>query len=243
MYVVCENEGNNNLDLRDIIKVLTKRIKFLIAFPIVFSMIGLIVSIWFINPVYEAATTIIVWQNNDSSQTLNQSDVNLSKSLIYTYAEIIKSDTVINNAKQVLNINKLEKKTIFVSPVEDTQILKIKVQNKDAELSYNIANAIVEQFAHEIVRITSTDNVAVIDFAKLPEKPVKPNIFFNTFISGMLGEMIILLIVFLLEYFDNTIKTEKDIELFLRLPLLGTLPNYNKGEKETYEYGKVYSER
>lgn len=241
--MMYENEVNVTLDLKDIIKILIKQIKMLIAFPVIFSIIGGIVSIFFISPVYEAATTIIVRQNNDSKQGISQSDVNLSKSLIYTYAEIVKSDTVIDNTKHVLNIYELKSKTIKVLPVTDTQILKISVQNKDPELAYNIANTLVEQFATEIVRITSTDNVAVVDYAKLPLKPIKPNIIFNTLIAGILGEMIILFIVFLMEYFDDTIKTEKDIEEYFNLPLLGTLPNFTQGRKEIYGYGKVYGIR
>ena len=31
-------------------------------------------------------------------------------------------------------------------------------------------------------------------------------------------------IVFLMEYLDNTIKTETDIEKYLQLPVLGTIP-------------------
>lgn len=239
MYV---KEGYEVIDIRDIIKILKKRIKQLIILPVIFAIIGAISSKYFINPVYKATTTLIVRQSNDSTVAISKGDVDLSKSLIYTYAEIAKSDTVLENTKKRLYLDELKSKTILISPVKDTQILKIEVQNADPKLAMDIANILVEQFKIEIVRVTRTDNVAVVDFAKIPEKPVKPNILLNTVIAGILGEMIILLIIFIVEYLDNTIKTEKDIEKYLKMSLVGEIPNFGRGGKVVYEYGKVYGE-
>lgn len=232
-----ENQGKDAISFRDIIKILRRRIILLIIVPIIFVIIGFIFSQFFINPTYKAATTLIVKQSNDSTVAISKGDVDLSKSLIYTYAEIAKSKTVLDKTKKALNLDELKSKTILISPVEDTQILKIEVLNTNPNLSMDIANTFVEQFALEVVRITSTDNVAVVDFAKIPEKPVKPNVLLNIVIAGILGEMIILLIVFLEEYFDNTVKTETDIEQYLKISLIGTIPNFSQGVKG-YEKGK-----
>lgn len=231
MYVNNESEGQYTVDIRDILNILMKRIKLLIIVPLLFSIVGWLVSMYLINPVYEAATTLIVWQNKDSTIALSQGDINLSKGLIYTYAEIAKSTNVFENTKEALNINEFNKQAITITPVEDTQIIKVKVQNEDAELAMNVANTLADKFADEVLRITSIDNVAVVDFAKIPKNPVVPNIVLNTVISGMVGEMILLLIIFFIEYFDNTIKTESDIEKYLKTSLLGTIPNFSVGEK------------
>ncbi len=241
MFVNNENEGQYSIDIRDIIKILMKRIKLLLIVPVLFSIIGCLVSMYLINPVYEAATTLIVWQKKDST-ILSQGDINLSKSLILTYAEIARSTIVFENTKKALNINELNRQAITITPVEDTQIIKVKVQNEDAEMAMRVANIFAEKFTDEVLRITSTDNVAVVDLAKFPKEPVIPNIALNTVISGMLGEMIILLIVFLIEYFDNTTKTERDIENYLKTSLLGTIPNFSIGRNELYESEKIYSE-
>jgi len=225
---VYEYQGQESIELSEIIKILKNRIKSLIIVPTIFVIFVAILSKCFINPVYEASTTIIVRQSNDSIVAINKEDVDLSKSLIYTYAEIAKSSTVLDNTQKKLKLNELKSKIISVIPTKDTQILKIKVQNKDPNLAMDIANTLVEQFTFEVVRITRTDNVAVVDYAKLPEKPVKPNMLLNTVVAGMIGEMLILLIVFLKVYFDNTIKTEKDIVRYLNLSLIGTIPNFSK---------------
>jgi len=236
-----ENEEYEVIELREIIQIVKKRIKLIIVVPVVFAILGAIISIYFINPVYEASTTLIVSQSKDSGEAINKGDVDLSKSLIYTYAEMAKSNTVLDNTKQALNLVELNGDTISVSPVKDTQILKIAVQNTDPKLATDVANTLVEEFTLEISRITKSENVAVVDFAKIPENPIKPNKLMNTVIAGILGEMLILLIVFLMEYLDNTIKTEKDIERYLGISVIGTIPNFNQGSKQAN--GKVYGKR
>lgn len=234
-------EEFNEIDLREIFQIIRKYIALIIIIPIIFAAIGAAVSIFLIKPLYESSTTLIVIQDKGAEEEISKSDVDLSKSLIYTYAEMAKSYTVLDNTATSLNLDKLNKNSITVSPVKDTQILKVAVQNNDPVLARNIADTLVHEFTLEIQRITKTNNVAVVDYARLPQLPVKPNIIMNTAIAGILGGMVILLIVFLKEYLDNTVKTEKDIENLLGLSIIGAVPNFNQGGKQTY--GKVSNKR
>ncbi len=213
-----ENEEYDVIELREIFQILKKYIKLVIIVPIIFAVFGALISIYLIDPVYEASTTLIVRQNKDS-----------------------KSNTVLDNTKNALGLSEINGKAITVSPVKDTQILKVAVQDTNPQLAMNIANTLVEEFTVEIVRITKADNVAVVDYATLPARPIKPNKSMNTAIAAVLGEMIVLMIIFLKEYLDNTIKTEKDIEKHLGISVIGTIPNFNKGGKQTY--GKIQSKR
>ena len=236
-----ENEEYEVIELKEIFQIVKKHIKSIIIVPIIFAILGAAISIYLIKPVYEASTTLMVRQNKVSNEEIDIGDVNLSKSLIYTYAEMAKSNTIIENTRQALKLGGLNSNSITVSPVKDTQILKVAVENTNPQIAMDIANTLVEEFTLEIVRITKTDNVAVVDYAKMPVNPIKPNKIMNTAIAAILGEMIVLLIIFLLEYLDNTIKTEKDIEKYIGISVIGTVPNFNQGGKKSY--GKVRSKR
>ena len=227
-------EEFNDIDLREIFQIIRKYLALIIIITIVFAAAGAVVSIYLIQPVYESSTTLIVREDKDAEEKISISDVNLSKSLVYTYAEMAKSHTVLDNTAKTLKIDKLDDKSITVSPVKDTQIIKVAVQNTDPVLARDIADALVEEFTLEIQRITKTNNVAVVDYARLPLAPVKPDIIMNTAIAGILGAMVILLILFLKEYFDSTAKTEKDIENLLGLSIIGAVPNFNHDSKTTY---------
>ena len=225
---MSENENYYEIDLKDIILILKKRIILILIVPIVFAIIGALISVYLIAPVYESSTTIIVRQNKDSNEEITRTDVELGKSLIYTYAEMAKSKTVLHNTKQSLNLTDLSGESIKVSPVKDTQILKITVQNTDPKLAAEIADTLVTEFTREIIRITKIDNVAVVDYAKMPNRPIKPNTVINIVIAAVLGGMIVLLAIFGVEYLDNTIKTDKDIHKFLDLSVIGSIPDFTK---------------
>lgn len=233
-----ENEDYDVIELREVFLILKKHLALLIIVPIIFSIIGALISIYLIDPVYEASTTLIVRQNKETNEEINIGDVNLSKSLVYTYAEMAKSNTVLVNTRNSLGLAELNGNSITVSPVKDTQILKVAVQNTNPKLAMEVANKLVEEFTLEISRITKTDNVAVVDYATLPKGPVKPNKIMNTAIAAVLGEMIVLMIIFLKEYLDNTIKSEKDIDKYLGISVIGTIPNFNQGGGQTYGKSK-----
>ena len=225
---MSDNESYYEVDLKDIIQILKKRIIPILTVPIIFAIIGALLSFCLIDPVYESSTTIIVRQSKDSNEEITRTDVELGKSLIYTYAEMAKSNTVLYNTKQSLNLTDFSSESIRISPVKDTQILKVTVQNTDPKLAAQIADTLVTEFTREIIRITKTDNVAVVDYAKIPNRPIKPNKVLNIVIAAALGEIIVLLAIFGMEYLDNTLKTDKDIHKYLELSVIGSIPYFSK---------------
>lgn len=68
------------------------------------------------------------------------------------------------------------------------------------------------------------DYVRVFDDAIVSELPIKPRLELNMAIAGVLGIMTSILVVFLLEYLDNTIKTPEDAEKYLGLNIVGIIP-------------------
>lgn len=69
----------------------------------------------------------------------------------------------------------------------------------------------------------STD-VLPVSPARTPEAPIKPRPTLNMAVAAVLGLMVSVLAVFWLEMIDNTIKTPLDVQRWVGLPVLGTLP-------------------
>ena len=69
----------------------------------------------------------------------------------------------------------------------------------------------------------SVDNVTVLSKAELSEElsPIKPRPMLNVAIAFVVGLMAAVGLAFLLEYLDNTVKKEEDVESLLGLPVLG----------------------
>jgi len=217
------------IDLREYFGIIKKRFWIIALITIVAASVSAGISFFVLQPVYQANSTIIVnTDNNEQSQMITGDQFTVTQKLAVTYGEIIKSRTVlepvINNLKLGSTFEELSEQ-ITVSPVKDTQIIGISVQDTNPKKARDIANEIPKVFTGEAKRITKANNVEVIDKAIVPDSPIKPNKLMNVAIAAVLGVMIGLFVVFLIEYLDNKIKTPQDIEKHLGLPILGVIPN------------------
>lgn len=221
------------IDLREYFAIIKKRLPIIAIITSVAIAVSAIVSFFVLSPVYEAKTTLIVSTDNKNSdqQTLVTGDqLNVTQKLAITYGEIIKSRTVLEPVIDNLNLDfKYEElsEKVTVSPVKDTQIISVSVQDTNPKKAQDIANSIPKVFTEEVKRITKANSVEVIDMAVTPESPIKPNQIMNVAIAAVLGMMIGLFVVFIIEYMDKKIKTPQDIEKHLGLPILGVVPDEN----------------
>ena len=224
------------IDLREYFYIIKKRAWIIALITVLAMLTSGIISFFVLSPVYEANTTLIVntEQSKETNNMITGDQLNVTQKLTLTYGEIIKSRAVLDSVIKKLDLNmeynELEK-AINVSPVKDTQIMSVTVQDTNPKRARDIANAIPNVFTKEVKRITKANSVEVIDKAIVPENPIKPNKVMNILIAAVLGIMIGLFIVFILEYMDNKIKTPQDIEKYINLPILGVIPNENMSKK------------
>ena len=217
------------IDLREYFAIIKKRFWIIALITVVAMVVSGVISFFMLSSVYEAKSTLIVnTEKSQETQMITGDQFTVTQKLAVTYGEIIKSRTVledvISNLKLDSEYEDLVEK-ITVSPVQDTQIISISVQDTNPKKARDIANEIPKVFEKEVKRITKANDIQVIDKAILPENPIKPNKMMNVAIAAVLGMMIGLFVVFVLEYLDNKIKTPQDVEKHLDLPILGVIPN------------------
>ena len=216
------------IDLREYFRIIQKRFWIILLITLVSATISGTISFFVLQPVYQTKTTLIVdTNNNEETQIVTGDQFNVSQKLAVTYGEIIKSRTVLEPVIKKLRLDETYEELvgkITVSPVKDTQIISISVQDSNPIKARNIANQIPIVFTKEAKRITNANGVEVIDEAIKPVNPIKPNKMMNIAIAILLGMVIGLFIIFILEYMDNKIKHPQDIEKYLGLPVLGVIP-------------------
>ncbi len=218
------------VSMREYFLILGKRIWTIVLITAISIAVSGVLSYFVLEPQYQTFTTLMVgkpkeYQNYD--QKLDYNEVLLNQKLVTTYGELVKSrvvtDEVINNLGLDLSYKDFAEK-VSVNLVKDTEIIKIEVTDTDPKLAAAIANETAQVFMKHVKNIMMVENIQVIDEARVPEIPVKPRPKMNMAIAGVLGLMISIFLVFLLEYLDNTIKTPEDIERYLGLPVIGTIP-------------------
>jgi succinoglycan biosynthesis transport protein ExoP len=65
----------------------------------------------------------------------------------------------------------------------------------------------------------------IVDPAKPPLKPIKPRIMITLFLGVFGGFATAIGLAFFVNYLDDSIKSQDDVETYLRLPFLGYVPN------------------
>ncbi len=77
-------------------------------------------------------------------------------------------------------------------------------------------------------RLLEANNIRILDTAIAPKAPVSPNLLINAAITLLAALIMGLLVGFLLELLDITVRSQADVEEKARLPFLGVVPKYPK---------------
>ncbi|QKY70317.1 YveK family protein [Lentibacillus sp. CBA3610] len=230
------------ISLKEIFEVLKKRMLLIISFIVGTALISAIITFFFITPQYESSSQFLVNQGEqqDSEMTSNELNVQTNVELINTYNVIIQSPAILENVVEELNLNlntsQLSDK-ITVESAENSQVVTVTATDPDPNLARDIANTTVTTFQSEIPDIMNVDNVSILSAAELSPNPspVSPQPLLNIAIAIVLGGMLGVGLAFLIEYLDNTIKTESDVEDKLGVPVLGVISHIDDSDVRSDE--------
>ncbi|NLG02490.1 MAG: hypothetical protein GX567_01435, partial [Clostridia bacterium] len=166
-------------------------------------------------------------------------DIQVGTSLTQDYMELIQSrpvvKQVINNLKMDITYEKMVKKISINNP-SSTRILNIVVTDENPQTAKLIADEFAKVSQLQISSIMQTDPPSIVEFGYANEKPVSPNIIKNTVIGGLLGAFLAVAIVVVVYLLDDSVKTSDDIEKYLGLNTLASIPlrdETGKGKKRS----------
>ena len=217
------------IDLRELFKIIKRKLWMIILIGLIFGIVSGVVSVFFITPMYQSSTTLIVNKENSNSETQlsNSDDINYVQKLAYTYSEIITSRAVLGKTISQLGLDISYKKLascVTVTNITNTQIIKVDVLYKDPKTAREICDTIPAVFDKEIQRIMKVSGVEVIDKAIVSSSPVKPNKIKNVILASAFGVLLGICIAIVQSLMDTKIKTSSDIKEHLDIPVLGIIP-------------------
>lgn len=225
----------DTIDLRQLFEIVRRNLLLIVAVTVLFAAGGYLGTTFLITPQYEASAMLIV--NSREGQQLQGSvtndSLNSAKQLVETYSVILKSDTVLDQTIEDLNLpltyDQLAAK-VSITAVNDTQVMKITVQDADVNLAKDIVSNIVEQAPDVIINTVKAGSVEVVSDASANPNPVSPSKSKYTALAGVLGCVLVVGILFMKSLFNNRIMTEADISQKLALPILGVIPDSALGD-------------
>lgn len=227
------------LTIMDLFDIFIDNMKVIIITVILGIILSIIYTKVIITPMYESSTKIILVKpttttiSGQTTSDLTSNDINLNQKLISTYSEIIKSKKVLNEVIDTLNLHTTVDdiaKNITVSPVKDSEVINITVENKDPNKAADIANEIIISFAKQVKEIYKIENVNQVDKAEPNISPNNINLVNNILLFTIISLMLSYGLFFAIEYFRTTVKSPDDIEDILEIQILAILPDLDEKE-------------
>lgn len=237
------------IDLRDLLELFWSKKVIILICILAAMLIGAIYSFNFVKPKYQSSTKIVLSQitdvedENRNSTSINASDITLNQKLVDTYTQIITTDSVLSQVIDELGIEDTVaslRKNISVSAVNDTQVLKITVNNKNPETAKDIANQLVKASDVKVREVYKISNIAVLDEAIASSTPYNVNHVKDIAIFAIVGLVIAVGVILFLNMLDNTIGSTKEIENDLGSMVLASIPEYKDPEAKKQKGGKRY---
>ncbi len=187
---------------------------------------------------------------SEKSEDVN--NISNSKQLVNTYMEVLKDDAVMNavgdmlveqhdldDLKKVFSVNdegKISPSSIrdclAISSVTDTSAVKIVATTLDPQIASDICNDLTQVAPKYVEEAVGVGSINTIDRAKVYNSPVAPNMMKNTAIGMAAALMIVVMIIFVVDYFDNTIKESEVISKKYDKAIIGEIQQFGDGKKK-----------
>lgn len=225
------------IDITEFFKAVWHKLPVAILVGIAAALVAFAATKLFVTPMYTSETKLYVLSKQDGNSNLTYNDLQIGTSLTKDYMELVKSRPVLDQVIKDLNLNmktdELARDITVDTPV-DTRILRISVKNKDPRTAKEIADKVREWVSVQITKIMDADSVNTVEVANLPAKPSSPNVAKNMIIGAALGLLLAIGAIVLLRASDDTLKTPEDVEHYLDLNVLTSIPiqgGMNKARK------------
>lgn len=223
------------IDLKELFDFIKSKIEVVIITTILICTMGCLYILFLQKPMYSAYTTVVLSGNNNNS--VDSTTLGINNTLIETYASVAKSRSVIEKVIKNLKLGTSYESVagkVSVSAINKTQIIKIAVSDLESEVAKDIANETAKAFTKRVEEIYKLENIGILDEAIAPTAPYNINIKKTLIICFMMGIVLSLAILFMIFYFDRTIKSTEQIEQKVKLPILGSVQDFSskKGGKK-----------
>lgn len=217
------------ITISDLLKMFLAHIKLIIIVTLISTLLAFLYVTYFVTPIY--STTALILVQSEASFTTGSTSSNLNAEEVKVGS--ITSSIELANTCAVLFTEVPEMKSIIsgasvsIKPVEDSYFLRITASSPDPNTAANIANR-VAQAAPAVFQTYFGDagKVDTVDEASIPSRPSSPNKSKYVMIGFLAGLVISLVISFLLEIIDTTIKPGDDLYKIYNVPVFAEIIDF-----------------
>lgn len=130
------------------------------------------------------------------------------------------------NLEAVREARETYEKRLWELPKIEQDLVQLEREKRLNEELFTLLAKKLEET--KIAEASVVGNSYIVDEAKIPLNPSSPNKKLTLAIGGVLGIFLGVLIIFIVEYADKTIRSEEEIERLVhnKIPILGRIPRF-----------------
>lgn len=218
------------IDLADIFRTLLRKAWIIILVTVLCGGIAGVYTKYCMTPMYQSTSTLLVLSNTTGITSV--ADLQVGTQLTNDYLVLIKSKPVVQTVIENLELedvtySELADRIELKNP-ENTRVIYITVSDKDPETAKEIADEFAEVANAQMTSIMKTNQSSIVERGTVAQYASSPSLKKNCVIAAMLGFLVSCIIIFIIHMLDDTIKTTEDIEKYLELNTLGSIPLMEK---------------
>jgi len=227
-------EDDDEIDLLKVLQAIKRRLLLIIFLGLLFGCAFAAVTKFFITPTYTSTSKMLVLSKETTISSL--ADLQLGSQLTKDYTILIQSrpvlTDVIDNLDLEMDYKELRKKLDVTNP-SDSRILEISIVDPDPYLAKKIVDEISYVSADYIAEKMEVSTPSIIEDGEIPFEKTSPSMRKNVAIGFLLGILLGCAIAVISDLMNDAIVTEEDVEKYLGLITLASVP-----EKDTKKSGR-----
>ena len=226
------NDDEVEIDLLQLFRALKKRILWIVGAGVIMGGAFGLFRKFAITPQYTSTSMVYILSKETTLTSL--ADLQIGSQLTQDYKIIVTSRPVISEVIDKLKLdisyeNMVSK--ITINNPNDTRILSITAQDPDPVMAKDIADSVAKTSSEYIGDIMEMVPPKVIEEGTVSDKKASPSNGKNAMIGAMLGIVLVCGLTVVEELLNDTIQTEEDVEKYMGLTVLASVP-LREGEAE-----------
>ena len=253
---------NNNYTIKDLIELFLSRIWLIILITTLGGMAGFSIARFLLPEKYASHINFYVQCYTDIKDDYSQNDISKSKQLIETYIVLLGQDDYVMNIISNDLCRKFDRKTLencfpmdengikpsalreslSLTSVTDTSAITAVATTKNAEVSAAILQSLKDNANVIVEHVVGLGSITAAGKPVISYQIVEPQPLKDCLLGAAAGFMLIVLIILLIDFFDNTVKSSEELSKRYEKAILGEIQVFGHSHKNSTEQVNLMSE-
>lgn len=223
----------DEIDLLEIFMALKRRLWLILLAAVIGGGGAGAFSKFVLTPVYSSTAMLYVLSKETTLTSL--ADLQIGSQLTKDYRIIITSRPVLEDVIESLNLDMTYKQLrniITIANPSESRILTITITDPDPRLAKQMVDQVANTASDYIGDIMEMVPPKMIEDGEMAAMPDGPNVGKNAMLGAMAAMMVVCGFISMGVILNDTIQTEDDVEKYLGLTVLASVPE-REGETKT----------